>query len=299
MATRTEPITMLLYLPLPTTDNLRPLLGWSGVAAWSVVPGPAARLSVRLPFPGDELVEPADLALDRLQPVTLQLKGVAVDPLPGPGQPGAERIDPLLKPAAPALKDPEPDVRPGLAEECEAHAEAVVFPGRGASLGQQILQPLLAVGGQPVDNLGPASGQRARGVGQCVLGDQAAEGQVLQARVQRAVAEGPERAEQGIQLLAQFIAVHRGLVQQSENGELEHARALGAHRRLVPPAMMWATIHQTAARLHIFPMYRVDTLLRYVVYCWGASSGCSPTGRYRPSAARTRLERRSVVACRS
>ena len=113
-------------------------------------------------FRGDQLVQPADFPLDRLQAVPVQLEGVAVQALPGPGQGGADALHPLLEPAAPALQDPQPDVRPGLAEEGEPDTESVVLPGGGPRLGEQVLQPLLAFGGQPVDDLRPASGQRPR-----------------------------------------------------------------------------------------------------------------------------------------
>src|SRR6266568_2721413 len=49
-----------------------------------VAPELARRGRVRPPLGGDQFVQPADLALDRLQAVPLQLEGVAVDPLPGP-----------------------------------------------------------------------------------------------------------------------------------------------------------------------------------------------------------------------
>src|SRR5262249_7585057 len=75
------------------------------------------RLIASQPLRGDQLVQPAHLALDRLQAVPLELQGVPVHPLPGARQPGAEGLDPLFQPAAPALQDPEPDIRPGLAEE--------------------------------------------------------------------------------------------------------------------------------------------------------------------------------------
>ncbi len=44
----------------------------------------------------------------------------------------------------------------------------------------------------------------------------------LQARVQRAVGQGAERAEHEVEALAQLVAVHGRLVQQAEDGRLEH-----------------------------------------------------------------------------
>ena len=70
-----------------------------------------------------------------------------------------------------AFQYPQPHVCPGLAEEGEVHAEPVVLPGRGPGLGEQVLQVFLALGGQPVDDLRPASGPH--GVGGGFLGDQA------------------------------------------------------------------------------------------------------------------------------
>src|SRR5215831_8166723 len=90
----------------------------------------------------------------------VEFKRVTVEPLPGPGHRRPDTGQPLLEPGAPAFQDPQPDVGPGLAEEGEVDAESVVLPGRGARFGQQVLQPLLAVRGQPVDDLRAAAGTR-------------------------------------------------------------------------------------------------------------------------------------------
>src|SRR5215469_1587627 len=144
MATRTEPIPMCSLsffssgAAAASTGRRRsavlcvaPRLAVGLGIRWP--PGPRAgrpRRVVSLPLGRDQFVQPADFALDRLQAVPLQLEGVAVDSLPGPGQAGPERLDPLFKPAAPALQNPEPDLRRGQAEEREPHAEPVVLPGR-------------------------------------------------------------------------------------------------------------------------------------------------------------------------
>src|SRR6185312_13076622 len=96
---------------------------------------------------------------------------------------------------------------------------------------------------------------------------QAAGGEVLQARIQRSVAEGAERPENRVQPLAQLVAMHGGFVQQPEHGKLEHAGPL-AHlgSRLLP---CWALQHHHC----ICPMYRADTSTRYVVLGSSASSG--------------------------
>src|SRR5262249_13441394 len=110
------------------------------------------------PLRGDELVQPADLTLDRFQAVPVELERVAVEPLPGPRHRRPDAVEPLLQPGPPAFQDPQPDVGPGLAEEREVHAEPIVIPGRWARFGQQILPPLLAVGGQLVDDLRAPAG---------------------------------------------------------------------------------------------------------------------------------------------
>ena len=117
-------------------------------------------------FGGDQLVEPADLALHGLEAVALELEGVAVELLAGAGDRGAGVRLALLEPAAPALEDPQPDVGIGLGEEGEPDAEGFVVPRRRAALGELLLQPLLAVSGELVDVLlapaGPGLARRCR-----------------------------------------------------------------------------------------------------------------------------------------
>src|SRR3954469_14459414 len=121
----------------------------------------------------DQLVEPPDLALDRLQPVLLQLQGVVVDPLPSPGQRGAYALQPFLEAAAPAFENPQPYVGAGVSEEGEVNSEALVLPGGGAGLGEEILQALLAVGGELVDDLrATRAGRTHRGGFLLLLRDQ-------------------------------------------------------------------------------------------------------------------------------
>src|SRR5689334_20757246 len=101
MATRTEPIPMC-SLSLFSSGAAAASTGRRRSAVLCVAAGLAfghcsrwplgprclrpPRLVVSLPLGGDQFVQPSDLALDRLQAVPLQLEGVAVDPLPGPGQ---------------------------------------------------------------------------------------------------------------------------------------------------------------------------------------------------------------------
>src|SRR5580692_4925506 len=129
--------------------------------------------------------------------MALQLKRVAVDSLALPGRRGPESLEALLEPAAPALENPHPDVGLREAEEGEVHAEAVVLPGRRARLPEQVVQPLLAVSRQPVDDLGAARAvQCLASFGNRVLGHEPLAEHVLECRVERAVTERAERAEQ-------------------------------------------------------------------------------------------------------
>src|SRR5680860_1218216 len=93
MATRTEPIRLLLLL-------VRTAAG-------------ATALMV------DQVVQPADVPLDRLQPVPLQLGRVLVQPLARPGEGLPDAVQPLLQPAAAPLEDPQPRVGVQPREERE------------------------------------------------------------------------------------------------------------------------------------------------------------------------------------
>src|SRR5881227_666495 len=90
-------------------------------APFSLDAGTPSRLSAVLIFllcalAPDQLVEPPDLALDRLQPVLLQLERVVVDPFPSACQRGAYALQPFLETAAPAFEDPQPYVGAGVSE---------------------------------------------------------------------------------------------------------------------------------------------------------------------------------------
>src|SRR5258706_3832733 len=97
MATRTEPIPMCSFSYSQQALRLTQLAAVSIVAVMCVGHVLARGLRVRAPLGSDQLVQPADIALDRFQSVPLQLEGVAVDALPGPGDPGAESLDPLFE----------------------------------------------------------------------------------------------------------------------------------------------------------------------------------------------------------
>src|SRR6185437_13115945 len=83
------------------------------------------------PLGVDQLVEPADLALDRVEAVLLELEGVSVELLPGPGQRHAEAVAPLLHPPPAALQDAQPGLGVRMREEGEVHPEALVVVRRG------------------------------------------------------------------------------------------------------------------------------------------------------------------------
>src|ERR1700751_1062527 len=148
------------------------------------------------------------------------------------------------------------------------NTELVVLPGGGAGVGEQVLQPLLALSVQPVDDLRPAwratvpaggagraqrTGRSGRWGGLVAFpGDQALGVQLVQAGVQRAVGERPERAEQHVQLLTELVAVHRRSVQQPKHGELQHATPVPAHG--IPP---YAYGFYVSSR-YLYPISRFD-----------------------------------------
>src|SRR4051794_15218908 len=105
MATRTEPIPVFSLIGLLGCDT-----SWTSHDTSLCVGYDAA-------FGGDELVEPANLAVHRLEPVLLQLEGVAVELFSRATQGARDLFPAFFEPAAPALEDVEPDVGVGLREE--------------------------------------------------------------------------------------------------------------------------------------------------------------------------------------
>ena len=97
--------------------------------------------------------------------MALQFEGVRVEPLGGPGEHVAQALAALLDPAAAALQDPQPGRLVGAGEEREVHAEAGVVVRLRAGLGEQLCEPLLALGGDLVDDPAAAAGQRRDLVG--------------------------------------------------------------------------------------------------------------------------------------
>src|SRR4051794_8196120 len=208
-------------------------LSWcSCVCSFSVLEGVGGGgLAVRA-FACDQFLDPPDLALGRLEAVPGELLGVRVEPFPRAGHARPDAVRTLLEPAATPLEDAQAHLGVGLPEEREVDAEVLVLPRRGAGLAEQVGEALLAVGGELVDDLAALAGE-GRGVGQVgvglVLGDPPVGLHVAQCRVQRAVGQRPEAAEQGVEPLAQLVPVQRRLLEQAENGELEDASPLLAH----------------------------------------------------------------------
>ncbi len=151
---------------------------------------------------GDELLQPADLALAGVEAVALQFQGVRVEAFGGPAEHVAQAFAPLLDLAAATLEDPQAGRLVGPGEEREVHAEAGVVVRLGAGLGEQLREPFLALGGDLVDDPTAPAGQRrdlVRGDRRRLgLGDPAGRLQPAQGRVERAVADRrADRAELG------------------------------------------------------------------------------------------------------
>src|SRR3954468_10459682 len=102
-------------------------------------------------FVPDQLVEPAPLPLAGLQPQPVQLAGVAIDLLLGPGQRRPHALTGFFDAAAAALEDPHPHVARGPREEGEVDAETLVVPGLRPGVAEQLAEALLALRGQLVD----------------------------------------------------------------------------------------------------------------------------------------------------
>src|SRR5499427_10919736 len=269
MATRTEPMRIAPVLS-PAAPRGGAGLSARGSARGRVVVsrrwrGAPRRLAARLPLRGDQFVEPAHLPLNRLEAVPVQFERVTVQAFPGPRHRRPDAVQALLQPRPAALQDAQPDVRAGQPEEGEPDAEPLVFPGRGAGLGQQLLQPFLALRREPVDDLRPAPGQGAAERFGLLFRDQALRQQFLEAWVERAVTKGPEGAEKRVQPLAQFVAVQGSLVQQAEHGQLKHSGPVTTAHDSPTPSVMHLRPHpwrrgrglDTSTR-YLESMYRTD-----------------------------------------
>src|SRR5690348_568103 len=174
MATLTAPMTLLLCGGRRAHRSLR--WCWSGGARWigglrlRGLRGLARRRGAA-PFGVDEFGQPADLPVHRLQAVALQLDRVAVEPVAGAGQRGTQALALALDGAPAALEDAQPGVGRGVPEERQADAEeAAVVVGLRTGLADQLVEALLALRGDPVDDLAATTGERRRLGGQLRLG---------------------------------------------------------------------------------------------------------------------------------
>src|SRR5690242_8488656 len=101
---------------------------------------------------GDELLQPADLPLGGLEAVSLELERVGVEPLGGPTQHVPQSLATLLDAAPATLQDPQPGLLIRSGEEREVDAEPGIVVRLGSSLGEQLLEPLLALRRDLVDD---------------------------------------------------------------------------------------------------------------------------------------------------
>src|SRR5688500_11535869 len=156
---------------------------------------------------GDELGQPAHLALGGVEAVPLELGGVGVEAFAVLGRSRADVGEALLQPAPATLEDAQAHLGLGAREEGEVPVERVVLPRRRARLAHQGLEPLLALSGELVDDPRPAAADAAGAGGRWGLDDPALLEQAAQAGVERAVGKGPEGAERRVEPLAQLVAV--------------------------------------------------------------------------------------------
>src|SRR5688572_29588763 len=114
MATLTDPMTLLLPGPWSRVRGPPAVRCCLRTGRWTPSHSsggrrcPAGRVrSARLAaFGVDQLGEPADLPVHRLQAVALELERVAVEPLAGAGQRRAQALSLLLDGPAAAFEDP-------------------------------------------------------------------------------------------------------------------------------------------------------------------------------------------------
>src|SRR6478672_9273177 len=189
IATRTEPIGR----SFPRSLLAESLLvvgrgaGWSG-DGW-VGGVPVAALGV------DEVRQPADLPLYRLDAVALELRGVPVDLLLGQRELVLDAVQTLLEAGTAPFEHAQPDLHVGATEEREPDVEVVVLPRGRTHLRHEALE-------LTVTGLGDR-GDRGRG-----LLDQRATQHLLQGGVERAVRQHAAPAEHEVEPLAQLVAVH-------------------------------------------------------------------------------------------
>src|SRR6478672_2352415 len=212
IATRTEPIGR----SFPRSLLAESLLvvgrgaGWSG-DGW-VGGVPVAALGV------DEVRQPADLPLHRLDAVALELRGVRVDLLLGQRELVLDAVQTLLEAGAAPFEHAQPDLHVGATEEREPDVEVVVLPRGRTHLRHEALELTVTGLGDLVDDPRPPGDRGDRGRG---LLDQRATQHLLQGGVERAVRQHAAPAEHEVEPLAQLVAVHGSLVQQPEDCQLD------------------------------------------------------------------------------
>src|SRR3712207_3123778 len=148
---------------------------------------------------------------DRFQAVALEFEGVAVQALPGPAQRGPQTLALSFDGAAATLEDAQPDVRGGVPEERQADAEepAVVVRLR-TGLADQLVEALLALGGDRVDHLAAPAGQRrcvgrqGGAAGGVVGGEVAGRGEPPGRGVQRPIGDAAQPTEHLGELFVQL-----------------------------------------------------------------------------------------------
>ena len=224
----------------------------------------------------DQLVEPLDFPLAGLQPQLVQLTGVAVERVAGPRDCFTQTFATFLHLTTAAFQNPHPRLGGRAVEEGEVHAEAVVGEVLRPGVGHQLGEPLLAGVGELVDAARPAHLDGALGCG--VLDDQAVGLHAAQRRVQRAVRERPERAEEARQAFAQLVAVHRGFEEKTQDGQLQHPGHLLANSSVAVTAQHRAQCIAPIYSHTIAPIYIPATSAHAkgarrecpAVSCWGS-----------------------------
>ena len=204
------------YGPHGDSPCLTGLLVMAGVHRSVLVRGWCAARGLA-PLGGDQVGEPAHFALDRLDPVPLKLCGIPVDLGLRALEVGLDPGQSFLEPGTATLEHPEPDLHVGAPEEREPDVEVVVLPRGGTDLRHQALELVVPGVGDLVDDAGPA---RDRGGGRRLL-DEVGPEHLLQRGVEGAVGQHPTPSEHQVEPLAQLVAVHGSLVQQSEDCQLD------------------------------------------------------------------------------
>src|SRR5918999_4428139 len=191
----------------------------------------------------DQVVEPFDVVLGGVLPVTHEGQRVVVDALSGVLQRRRDGGQSLLEVRASSLQQPDAGLGLQVLEEGQADAEPVVLPGLLSSFLQQLVEQALALLGDAVDVLAAADVLLREDRLDRPIPLEPAEG-----GVERAVRHPPEAPEGVLEALGELVAVHGPLLQQAQDSKLEH---------LVRPLTRGRRPLHVAAR-YIGPIYRLD-----------------------------------------